>query len=150
MKGLLLFFFIVLLGFTACEKVVVNRGYVVQLADFSKIVVGKDTARSVFSRFGSPTMRSSVKADNGEYSWYYVSKRMEKDGFLDPKVIDQKTMVITFGADGIVRSVRESTYERPVSVVTEKTKTEGKTKGVVSETFGGLGKYMNRYLDKGK
>jgi outer membrane protein assembly factor BamE (lipoprotein component of BamABCDE complex) len=129
---------------------VINRGYTLQLADFSKIVVGKDTAESVFKGFGSPTIRSTVQGKNGEYSWYYVSKKMEKNGFLDPKVVDQKTIIVTFSADGVVRSVKESTYERPISVVKEKTKTEGKTLGVISETFGGLGKYSKRYLDKGK
>jgi outer membrane protein assembly factor BamE (lipoprotein component of BamABCDE complex) len=150
MRILCLFFLVVLFGLTSCEKVVINRGYTLQLADFSKIVVGKDTAESVFRAFGSPTMRSTVKRQNGEFSWYYVSKRLEKNGFLDPKVVDQKTIIVTFGSDGTVRSVKESTYEKPVSIVSEKTKTEGKTGGVISETFGGLGKYSKRYLDKGK
>ncbi|MDR1034740.1 MAG: outer membrane protein assembly factor BamE [Holosporales bacterium] len=150
MKIFLAFSFVVLLVFTACERIVINRGYTVYLSDFSKIAIGKDTAQSVFSDFGSPTMRSSVRKKDGEYSWYYISKKMEKNGFLDPKVIDQRTIVVTFGGDGIVRSVKESTYEKPVPIVKEKTKTEGKTGGFVRETFGGLGKYMKKYLDKGK
>ncbi|MDR1476044.1 MAG: outer membrane protein assembly factor BamE [Holosporales bacterium] len=141
---------LVLFVVSACETVVVNRGYTIESADFSKIAVGKDTAEAVFMKFGSPTLRSSVVAHNGDYSWYYVSKRMEKNGFLDPKIVDQRTIVVTFRSDNVVRSVRESTYEKPISVVNEKTKTEGKTAGIVGETFGGLGKYMKRYLDKDK
>jgi outer membrane protein assembly factor BamE (lipoprotein component of BamABCDE complex) len=135
---------------TACETVVINRGYVMETADFSKITAGKDDARKVFELFGSPTMRSTISGDHGEYSWYYVSKKMEKKGFLDPKVVDYKTVVVTFKSGGIVKSVSTSSYEKSVSIVKEKTRTEGKTSGFVGETFGGLGKYMNRYTDKGK
>lgn len=141
---------VVLLAVSACETTVINRGYVVETADFSKIVVGKDDAQAVFDKLGSPTIRSSVRQNNGDYSWYYVSKRTEKYSFMDPKVVDQKTMVITFGDKGLVKSIKESTYEKPISTVSDTTKTEGKTAGVMSETFGGLGKYLKKYTDKGK
>lgn len=134
--------------FTACEKTVVNRGYSVESADFSKISIGKDDAQAVFEKVGSPTIRSSVEGVNGEYSWYYVSKKTEKNGFLDPKVIDQKNIIVSFDQNGIVKSIKESSYEQQVSVVSEQTKTGGKDAGIVGETFGGLGKYMKRYSKK--
>jgi outer membrane protein assembly factor BamE (lipoprotein component of BamABCDE complex) len=120
-------------------------------ADFSKIVVGQSNEASVFEMFGSPTVRSSVQGANGEYSWYYVSKRTEKEGFLDPKTVDRKTVIVSFGPDGVVRKVSESKYEKDISPVGEKTKTEGKTGGIVSEAFAGLGKYSKRFVkDKKK
>ena len=143
-------FLVAMLAVSACETTVINRGYVLETADFSKIKVGKDDARAVFGSFGSPTMRSSIKEADGGFSWYYVSKRTEKVSFLDPKVIDQKTMIVSFDKAGIVKSVKETTYEKPVSTVSEKTKTEGSTGGVLSETFGGLGKYLKPYTESDK
>ena len=132
----------------SCEKVVVNRGYVIETADFAKISVGHDDAQSVFDKVGSPTIRSSVIGASGEYRWYYVSKKMEKAGFLDPKAIDQKTIIVTFDSNDVVKSVDESSYEKDIQVIGEKTKTEGKDAGILGETFGGLGKYMKRYKSR--
>ena len=130
---------------TACEKTVMTRGYALDFSDFSTIKVGKDDAQDVFEKVGSPTIRSSVENEHGGYSWYYVYKRTEKNGFLDPKVLDQKTVVVTFDSKGIVSSVKESSYEKRIDLVKEETKTEGKGTGILSETFGGLGKYRKNY-----
>ncbi|MDR2667342.1 MAG: outer membrane protein assembly factor BamE [Holosporales bacterium] len=143
-------FMCVLFCLTACETVVINRGYIVDAADFGKIVIGKDNTDTVFNKFGSPTIRSSVVANDGSYRWYYVYKKTEKRGFLDAKIIDQKTKVILFDKDGIVRAVTESSYEKPISTVSETTKSGGKDAGIIGETFGGLGKYMKRYSEKEK
>ena len=133
--------------FSACEKTIINHGYVIESADFKKITVGKDNANSVYALFGSPTMRSSVISKDGSYNWYYVSKMTEKNGFLDPVVISQKTVIVKFDKNATVMSVTESSYEKSINTVSEKTKTEGKTAGVIGETFGGLGKYMKRYTE---
>jgi outer membrane protein assembly factor BamE (lipoprotein component of BamABCDE complex) len=134
----------------SCEKTVFNRGYVIEQGDFNKIIVGKDDMNAVFEKIGSPTIRSSVEANDGSFSWYYVSKRTEKSGFLDPKVTDQKTMIVTFDKNGIVRLVKEGQIEKPVTPVKDTTKAEGKDAGIIGETFGGLGKYMKRYTEKDK
>lgn len=130
---------------TACEKTVVTRGYALDFSDFSKIIVHKDDAQTVFEKLGSPTIRSSVENEKGGYSWYYVYKRTEKNGFLDPKVLEHKTMVVSFDSAGIVSSVKESTYEKEIDLFKEQTATAGKGSGILGETFGGLGKYRKRY-----
>lgn len=141
-----------LLGFilflSGCEKTVINRGYVLNAENFLKISIGKDNAQTVFEKVGSPTIRSSVMSDTGGYSWYYISKKTEKNGFWDPKVIDQRTIIVSFDSNDIVKSVTESTYEKDINIVADKTKTDGKDAGILGETFGGLGKYMKRYKDK--
>jgi outer membrane protein assembly factor BamE (lipoprotein component of BamABCDE complex) len=135
---------------SACEKTVINHGYAVKREHFKKITAGKDNAGVIYKVFGAPTMRSSVVASDGSYSWYYVSKMTEKTSFLMPVVVDQVTVVVTFDKKGIVKSVRESSYEKPISTVSEKTETKGKTQGAFKETFGGLGKYMNRFSESKK
>ena len=132
----------------SCEKTVINRGYAVDAVDFSSIVIGKDTAQSVFEKVGSPTICSSVEEKRGGYNWYYISKKLEKSGFLEPEVVAQKNIIISFDTNGIVRDVKESSYEGEVETVKEETKTDGKGTGIINETFGGLGKYMKRYQNK--
>jgi outer membrane protein assembly factor BamE (lipoprotein component of BamABCDE complex) len=129
----------------ACEKTIINRGYVVTLADFNGIVVGRDTCDDVFSKIGSPTLRSSVRGEKGEYTWYYAYKKSEKNGFLDPEIVEQKTMAVAFDSKGTVMGVKECTGGMEVSAVSEKTQTSGKMEGILGETFGGLGKYIKRY-----
>ncbi|MDR1234393.1 MAG: outer membrane protein assembly factor BamE [Holosporales bacterium] len=141
---------VALLAVSGCETTVFNRGYVIKTADFSKIIAGKSRAADVFTMFGSPTMRSSIQGVDGEYCWYYVSKKTEKNGFLDPKTVDRKTVIISFGPDGVVRSVNESKYEKEINPIGEQTKTEGKTGGIVSEAFAGLGKYSKRFKKDSK
>ncbi len=138
---------VLMLALSACETTVINRGYVIESADFKKIQPGVSDAKFVYQNFGSPTIRSTLRDDSGCYSWYYVYKRTEKTSFWDPKVVDQKTMIVTFDANGLVKNVKESTYERPLSTISEKTKTEGKTGGV-GEAFSGLGKYLKPYTQK--
>ncbi|MDR0630607.1 MAG: outer membrane protein assembly factor BamE [Holosporales bacterium] len=133
---------------SACEKTIINRGYIIELENFKKVIVGKDNEINVIDKLGSPTTRSSVSNEKGEYTWYYVNKKMEKNGFLDPKVVEQKIFSITYSRNGIVKSIQESSDEIKIATVSEKTKTEGKTAGIIKETFGGLGKYMKRYTGK--
>jgi outer membrane protein assembly factor BamE (lipoprotein component of BamABCDE complex) len=142
--------FIVFFITSACEKTVINHGYAVKREHFKKITAGKDNVVAIYRAFGAPTIRSSVTSEDGSYSWYYVSKITEKTSFLTPVVIDQVTVIVTFDRHGIVKSVRESSYEKPISTVSEKTETKGKTKGALKETFGGLGKYMSRFTENGK
>jgi outer membrane protein assembly factor BamE (lipoprotein component of BamABCDE complex) len=143
------FFLGVFLLCSGCEKTVINHGYVPEGVDFKSIKVGDSTSK-IISTFGSPTMTSSIPSADGSFKWFYVYKRTEKVSFLDPKVVAQKTFIISFSKAGTVSSVSESAYEQSISTVGGKTKTEGKTGSVLSETFGGLGKYMKRYTDKDK
>lgn len=139
-----------LLFVSGCEKVVINRGYDVNTADFSTIKIGTDTAKSVFAKLGSPTLRSSVLDENGGYRWFYSAKQMTKLGFMNPKTVRAKTYIITFNSSDIVKSVEQSSYENPVVIERDTVPAKtGKTKGIVKEVFGGMGKYLDAY-SKGK
>ena len=141
--------YIVLLIFacclSGCNNTVINRGYDVATVDFNKIIPGKDTIQDVFDKFGSPTVRSSVMQPNGDYCWYYSSKHLTKSGFLKPTLHSKQLWIITFGKNSVVKSVKLSNSEVPVSMISDSSKSGGKTKGVVKETFGGIGKYIHKY-----
>ncbi len=132
-----------------CETSVVNRGHV-GFERFDNIHVNKDDMNRIYERFGAPTIKSTIVSEDGCVSWYYISKRVEKTSFLSEKVVDNKTVRITFDKNGIVRSVKESSYENPIPYSSETTKTDGNTHGIMKETFGGMGKYLDRYSDADK
>ena len=130
---------------SGCDNTVINRGYDVATADFKKIIPGKDTIQDVFDKFGSPTVRSSVIQHNGDYCWYYSSKHLTKSGFLKPTLQSKQLWIITFGKNNVVNSVKLSNNEVPINMIYDSSKSGGKTKGVVKETFGGIGKYLHKY-----
>ena len=144
--------FFVLTGavmFSGCERAVINRGYDVDIAKFNQVNVGQDTATDVFNRLGSPTVRSSVLHANGDYCWIYSAKQQTKFGFINPKTVRVINYVITFNSSDIVKSIDKNSYEKPVTLARDTMKSEsGKTKGVLKETFGGMGKYLDMYDKK--
>jgi outer membrane protein assembly factor BamE (lipoprotein component of BamABCDE complex) len=133
--------------FCSCEKTVINHGYLIETVDFSAVRIGVDNSQSVYKAFGEPTMKSSIAAADGSYSWYYVSKRVEKVGVFSPKVVAKKAMIVTFDRSNVVRSVKEGSGERDITIVKQKTATGGKTAGVVGEAIGGFGKYIKRFKE---
>jgi outer membrane protein assembly factor BamE (lipoprotein component of BamABCDE complex) len=133
--------------FSSCEKTVINHGYLIETVDFSTIKVGVDNAESVRKAFGEPTVKSSVIGPDGSYSWYYVSKKVEKVGAFAPKVLDKKTIIVSFNKNGVVTSVKEGSGEKDIAIVRDKTATGGKTAGVAGEAFGGFGKYIKRFRE---
>ena len=142
--------YIVLLIFTCCltgcsNNTVINRGYDVATVDFSQIKPGKDTIQDVWDKLGSPTIRSSVMHPNGDYCWYYSSKNLTKSGFLKPTLRSKQLWIITFNKNNIVKSIKLSNSENPVHMVADTSKSGGKTKGIIKETFGGIGKYIHKY-----
>ena len=131
---------------TGCAKTIINRGYDSETAEFNSIIVGKDNTVSVTSKLGTPTFRSSVLRDNGDYCWYYASKQMTKIGVFNPKTVRSITYIITFNSNDVVKSVERSDSEQPINITKDSVKAQsGKSKGVLRETFGGMGKYINMY-----
>ncbi len=130
---------------SGCNESVINRGYDVSTVDFNQIKPGKDTIEDVFNTFGSPTVRSSVIHQNGDYCWYYSSKNMTKLGFFKPTIHDRQLWIVTFDKNHIVKSVKLSNSENPVHMIHETSKSGGKTKGVIKETFGGIGKNLQKF-----
>jgi len=139
-------FFIPLFLITGCEKTVINRGYDVEVADFSSIKVGADTVETVALKLGSPTVRSSVLQPNGDYRWYYSAENMTKFGFMKPRTTRNVSCVITFNSSDIVKSVEKSSFRKHIVMNKDTIPTRsGKTRGVFKETFGGMGKYIDKY-----
>ncbi len=130
---------------SGCSDTVINRGYDVATVNFTQIKPGKDTIQDVFNKFGSPTIRSSVIHQNGDYCWYYSSKNLTKQGFMKPTLNSKQLWIVTFGKNNVVKSVKLSNNEQHIKMISDTSKSGGKTKGILKETFGGMGRYLDKY-----
>ena len=141
--------YIILIAFTfclsGCNDSVINRGYDVTTVDFKQIKPGKHNIQAVFNMLGSPTIRSSVIHPNGDYCWYYSFENLTQYGFMKPTLQRKQLWIITFNKNSVVKSVRLSDKENPVHMISSTSKSGGKIKGIFKETFGGMGRYMDRY-----
>lgn len=138
-------FFVIAFLLSGCSENVINRGYDVATVDFTKIQPGKDTLETVWEKFGSPTTISSVIHPNGDYCWYYSSKNMTKSGFLKPTLKNTKLWIITFDKNNTVKSVKLNNKEYKINMKHETSKSDGKTRGIGKELFGGAGRYIHKF-----
>jgi outer membrane protein assembly factor BamE (lipoprotein component of BamABCDE complex) len=133
--------------FTSCEERIVNRGYIHDDGVWDRVKVG-DKSSEILTVVGTPTVRSPVKSANGGYSWFYISRKLKRTAFLQPKVMDQNMLVVNFNSKGEVESIKKMKLKQEKLTYTKnKTETTGKTGSVLEETFGGLGKYVKYYQD---
>lgn len=123
---------------TACAPVTANRGNLLEDYQMQEVKPGLDTRDDVIRKIGSPTTTSPF--DNN--IWYYMGQQTEKRGILDTKVINERIVMVTFGADGLVDSVKERKEGREdVPVVKRETKTSGNEMTILQQMLGNLGKF---------
>lgn len=126
------------LGLAACTPVNATRGNLLEQSDMQEIVAGQDSRDEVIRKVGSPTTISPFN-DN---VWYYLGQKTKKVGVFDPKVTEEKIVVVTFGQDGLVDSVKQRQEGREdVPIVERKTPTSGNDFTFMQQMLGNLGKF---------
>jgi outer membrane protein assembly factor BamE (lipoprotein component of BamABCDE complex) len=90
---------------------------------------------------GSPSTISSFQ----DRTWYYISRRTEQTAFLDPKVVDQEVLAITFTDQNIVEDMKVYGLEngRMVAMNDQVTPTYGNNLTLVQQLLGNLGRFNN-------
>lgn len=122
----------------ACTPVSSQRGNMVQDFTLQEIQVGQSTKSDVMRTLGSPTTKSPFD----ENTWYYMGQKKEKRGILDPKVVEERIIVASFNADGVLDTLQDVSPERiDVPLADSKTPTYGNEASVLQEFFGNLGKF---------
>lgn len=126
-------------GTAACTPRIDQRGNKPDEDQVVQINPGVDDKIRVAELIGTPSTISTFD----DRTWYYISKRTETIGFLDPQVTDQQVLAVTFDADGIVDSMRLYGQEdgRTIAYVDRVTPTEGKDLTVIQQLFGNLGRF---------
>src|SRR5690349_11687991 len=123
----------------ACTPRIDQRG---NKPDEDQVLVinpGVDDKNRVAELIGTPSTISTFD----DRTWYYISKRTETTAFLDPQLIDQEVLAITFDEGGIVQNMRIYGPEdgRTIAYVDRKTPTEGNELTIMQQLLGNLGRF---------
>lgn len=126
------------LALSACTPTTATRGNIVEDFRMAEITPGVSSRTNVLKSLGSPT----TKAPFDDNVWYYIGQKTEKKGIFDPKVVDEKIVVVAFNEDGIVDVMEEIDAERMnIPRVRRKTETGGNDVTVLEQLLGNVGKF---------
>ncbi len=78
----------------------------------------------------------------GDQGWYYVSTKIEKYTYHEPKVIDRRVVAIEFDNNEVVSSINSYGLEngRVIDLQTRTTPTHGRQLTILQQLLGNLGK----------
>ncbi|MCB1558846.1 MAG: outer membrane protein assembly factor BamE [Alphaproteobacteria bacterium] len=124
---------------SACTPQLATRGNLLEEYQMKEVLPGLDTRDDVIRKIGSPT----TVAPFDDNTWYYIGRRTEKNGILDPKVTEEKIVVVTFNAeDGFVENILERQDGREdVPIVQRTTPTTGNDYTFIQQMLGNIGKF---------
>ncbi|OIN85391.1 MAG: hypothetical protein AUJ12_09590 [Alphaproteobacteria bacterium CG1_02_46_17] len=123
----------------ACTPQVATRGNLLEDYQMKEVLPGIDTRDDVIRKIGSPT----TVAPFDDNTWYYMGQRTEKKGILDPKIVEERIIVVTFNAeDGMVDKILQRQDGREdVPVVQRTTPTSGNDYTFIQQMLGNIGKF---------
>lgn len=115
------------------------RGNKVDPDVLKELVPGTSTRADVISLIGSPTAKA-VFDDN---TWYYITETTYPRIGRVLGVEDQEVVVMTFGANGGLRTVRslDESAGKPVQVVARSTPSPGSEASFMQQLLGNVGKF---------
>jgi len=126
------------LGLVGCTPTQATRGNLVEDFRLTEVTPGVSTKTNVLRSLGSPTTRAPFD-DN---IWYYLGQKKEKRGIFDPKVVEQRVVVVAFNADGVVDTIEEvDANQTPIPRVRRKTPTSGNEVTVLQQLIGNIGRF---------
>lgn len=134
------FIAIILLG--GCISQEQHLGQQVSERLLKRVVVGESSREDVQQALGSPSSRSSFGAEK----WYYLSTERKRVAFLEPEVVSQKVIEISFDDSGYVSDRAEYTEEdmRDIVASSGKTETEGRSMNAVEQLLGNIGRFNSK------
>jgi outer membrane protein assembly factor BamE (lipoprotein component of BamABCDE complex) len=115
------------------------RGNRVDDEMLSQLVPGTSTRADVTALIGSPTARATFD-DN---TWLYIGEVTKPVIGATNAVLDQKVVVLTFDAQGVLRGIDHKSQQDsvPVSVVARSTPAPGNDTSFLQQLLGNVGKF---------
>ncbi len=126
-------------GFTAaCTPTIDHRGYLPRAGDLQRVSPGMSKTE-VQALLGSPSTTATVNFTGDSY--YYISSKVETQGFFEPKETERSVFAIRFDQIDQVQSFANYTLEdgRIVDVNSRKTPTRGREFTILQQLFGNIG-----------
>ena len=127
-------------GLGACSPTITNYGFVMDEDALSQIRPGAQNREQVAQMLGSP---SSVAVFDDQ-TWLYIHRRTSQRAFLDPTVLEQDVIAITFDrTSGQVAEVRRLSLAdgQNIDPVDRITPSPGKELTVMQQLLGNLGRF---------
>lgn len=123
----------------ACAPTVNARGNMIKDYQLVTMKAGVTTKNDVLRALGSPTTQDPFD----ENTWYYIGQKTEKKGILDPKVVEERIIMVNFDPEtGIVNAIQDVGGNREdIPYENRKTPTSGNEITVLQQFFGNLGKF---------
>lgn len=138
MKTQILYLILPVLLISACTPTLATRGNMVEEYQLKEILAGIDGKDDVMRKIGSPTTISTFD----ENKWYYMGQKTKKKGILDPKLSEEKIILISFDADGKVGAVTEQQSGREdIPIVQRTTPVSGNDYTFLQQMIGNVGKF---------
>lgn len=130
-----------------CTPSVNARGNFIKDYQMVTIQPGITTKSDVLRAMGSPTTQDPFD----ENIWYYIGQTTEKKGVLDPKVTDERIVMVDFDENGTVEVIRDVGGNREsIPFERRKTPTSGNEMTLMQQFFGNLGKFNAAGENAGK
>ena len=129
------------LALGGCSPTIQQEGNVPDADQVVQINPGVDDKTRVTQVLGSPSATSAFE----DRTWYYISRRTEQTAFLDPQVVEQEILAISFDSQNIVQDLKVYGLEdgRMVAMVNRTTPTHGNDLTIVQQLLGNLGRFNN-------
>ncbi len=122
----------------SCTPVVKTRGNMIETERLTEIKVGETSRKEVLKLMGSPTTRAPFDPN----TWYYIGRKTEKKGILDPKTVEQQIIKVRFNKEAIVEEFGiVDAKNRDIAVSKDKTHTAGNDVTILQQIIGNVGKF---------
>lgn len=118
----------------ACEPTVANRGNILDADRLSQVKPGESTREQVIASLGTPTQISTFD----DKIWYYVGRQTEQYSFLDPEVVKQQAIEVTFDDKGVVKTLDklDLSQSQDIAMAPGATPTYGRTETLMKQLLG--------------
>jgi outer membrane protein assembly factor BamE (lipoprotein component of BamABCDE complex) len=133
---------ILLAVLSGCATQVDHHGYSFEQNTIQQIKVGETDYASVLNQLGTPTSKAAF----GPKSLYYISYISEKIAFLDPKIVEQRVLAITFDGNDVVSDISEYTMDdlKDIGFSESKTEIQGNTLTPIEQIMTNIGKFNKK------
>ena len=118
----------------ACETIVDQRGFAATPGSVEKLEVGSQSREDVIRLIGSP----STVATFNPNTWYYISQKQETWAFMQPVMLEQNVLQLTFNESGRLQAMKKYDLSngKDIEMVSRITPTAGKELTVLEQIMG--------------
>ena len=123
----------------ACETIVDQRGFAATPGSVEKLEVGSQSREDVIRLIGSP----STVATFNPITWYYISQKQETWAFMQPVMLEQNVLQLTFNESGRLQAMKKYDLSngKDIEMVSRITPTAGKELTVLEQIMGNVGRF---------